>query len=533
MVKTDYFWEKLLISIAIIYFSILFYQNFIYSSTLELLAAREIDDMAFQFTLREIHEFLTSAQFYKAFNSNRVANYGYGWVYWFPMAIITLPFYFLSTNFGVDWPLIIIPRQISLILSFASVFLFYKILKIYTKDKFNIFAFCIIFMLLPSFGYFSMRFGTVAQVMFFSMLSFYFVASSAEITRQTMRNIGLSLAACAGTKLSGLLIAPVVGLMLISRTGIPKDKASWLLYLYLALVFIGSFIIFANPALVISPFVHHIFSRYIQNINYFLHNVHNGNNTPILERFTGATTSNFGHMYLLPLCVLGFLSNLLNKKDGSKDLIIIFACLLFLYLFLIFFVESAVLYISLYFTSIIFLVILGLSGFYGKISRPIVAFTLISFIFLLPFGYKNTPFQPLAYFQKYESQAVLIDEMMLIKTKIDADNLEKLLIYQDFTLPQIYGGLKDKNKRTMPIYYNLGDNLTFSPDFIIFDKNIPSFDEEKLKEHIKNESETIKKTLIEDRNLRVRLLDRGVFNNSRYKVVYQSDRIIVFQKKIL
>ena len=97
----------------------LFLENFIFSENIGLLGFREIDDYAFQSTLRTIH---SGSRFFS------LNDYAYGWIYWAFMAIITYPFYLISHYLSIDWPLIVVPRQVSLLSGIASLFYLRKIL---------------------------------------------------------------------------------------------------------------------------------------------------------------------------------------------------------------------------------------------------------------------------------------------------------------------------------------------------------------------------------------------------------------------
>jgi len=86
---------------------------------------REIDDIAFQDTLRRVHLLIENAQYSEIWQIN---DYAYGWIYWAPTALITYPLYILSSHTGLDWPLIVTPRQFSLFFAILSLFVLRKIL---------------------------------------------------------------------------------------------------------------------------------------------------------------------------------------------------------------------------------------------------------------------------------------------------------------------------------------------------------------------------------------------------------------------
>ena len=57
---------------------LLFSQNFLFSSSFGLLQLREVDDLAFQISLREIHQSIFSHNWRALLNLNF---YGYGWLF--------------------------------------------------------------------------------------------------------------------------------------------------------------------------------------------------------------------------------------------------------------------------------------------------------------------------------------------------------------------------------------------------------------------------------------------------------------------
>ena len=225
-------WQKLLLIISALFFTILFVENFIFSSSFATLQLREIDDVAFQYSIRNMHEAISA---FKLDGLIKLNDYGYGWIYWIIVGLITYPFYLLALLTDCYVPLISIPRQISLAFVIGSAFFIYKSLSVYSKNEFLKFMAMILLMSFPAFGYFGLRFGTVSQVMFFSILTFYLTIRKDDHEKKDLKSIAIAAAACVGTKISGALILPLIGFILADRMkwSINKDnfkKAQYFLH---------------------------------------------------------------------------------------------------------------------------------------------------------------------------------------------------------------------------------------------------------------------------------------------------------------
>lgn len=99
--------------VLILYITIIFsfaivilIENFVYSKTFGVLCLRCIDDVAFQFSLHKYHSF-------RGIQLLCMNDYGYGWIFWFPMTLITWPLQYIAENTGVVWPLIVAPSVLT------------------------------------------------------------------------------------------------------------------------------------------------------------------------------------------------------------------------------------------------------------------------------------------------------------------------------------------------------------------------------------------------------------------------------------
>jgi hypothetical protein len=187
-----------------------------------------VDDYAFQLSLRSYHEHR------KFFN---LYDYSYGWIFWFPLVCLTYPFYFLSVYFGIDTPLVVFPRQLSLVFTMGTAFVLYKITSIYTKDSFTKAVILLLYLSFPVNGYFATKFGSGPQTMFLSSLAFYIAARKEFLTQKDLYKIAIIVAASGATKLSGLLITPAIMLVIL-------DRLSWKLNKENIISLIKSFLVF-------------------------------------------------------------------------------------------------------------------------------------------------------------------------------------------------------------------------------------------------------------------------------------------------
>ncbi len=201
-------------------FGYLFIENFAFSRNIAALCWRSFDEVAFHDYVRIAHE---------GFNILRLNAYAYGWIFWFPIVMITYPFYFLSVHLGIDWPLLVAPRQISLFLMLGTAYILYKIASLYTKDiavKATILG---LYLLTPATGYFSLRFGTVGHTVFFSALAFYLVARKETYDKLYCYLIICAIAMACAIKLSVLLIVPCLLIMVLARFQWRFSKANIIL----------------------------------------------------------------------------------------------------------------------------------------------------------------------------------------------------------------------------------------------------------------------------------------------------------------
>lgn len=352
-------------SLCALSFLYLFFQLFIFSQNSSLLYFREVDDMAFQVHLKEAHEQ------YRLF---KISGYAYGWLYWFPLVIATYPFHYLHSYFDIDMPLMVIPRLFSLSFTYAGAALLYRIAGLYTKDSILKWSTLFLFLSFPITGYFSQRFGTVGQTMFLAMLSTYFAARKEQMERKDLIQVSLCMAMAAATKLSGLLIAPLVTLLVFDRyrwsfrKEALKDYGLGMVVFALATLLLGQY----NKRELLSQI----------KLTQTNQGAYVG---PYLSFFQGIANLSLPSSIFFTLLAALFFESWRRWKRGearAKDPLYFLISLGFISLYLIFTVKMGNFYISTYFTSVAFLLPLGMLAFHFFPTHyrpyPAIAFVLLS-----------------------------------------------------------------------------------------------------------------------------------------------------------
>jgi hypothetical protein len=208
------FKNKLMIASIASIASIVFIQNFIFSSSFEYLSFRELDDLAFQIVVAKMHEALQHGEFLKFIQNT---DYGYGWFYWLIVSLSTFPAYYFNDYIDAQWFIISFPRNISLFFALGAALLLKRISIILGADKTASVVIALLFVLNPIIGYYSMRFGTVTIIIFFSTLSLYFALQDDALSISGLLKAVTALNIAGAIKLSGFLVAPLLVFIFYSR----------------------------------------------------------------------------------------------------------------------------------------------------------------------------------------------------------------------------------------------------------------------------------------------------------------------------
>ena len=334
-------WLLFTLAVYAIAFVYLFTENFIFSQTPELLSFRSVDDQWFQAYIREIH------------NGNKwygLNHYNYGWIFWFPLAVVMYPFYLLSIHSDIYMPLLVLPRQISLMFVMGTAFVLYKIAGRYTQDKFLIAIILLLYLSYPATGYFSLRFGTIGQNMFFTALTYYLAIICKKSDKKSIFIVAFSFAVAVATKITALLLGPLIFLILAEKFNWKINKKNIITGLKFLGIFTLSFLYLAQINIPI----------FISNIKVLL--LATSLETPSELLLRGVATYTL-HPITFVIVLTGLLAIYLpirNKQTRMpKDFLFIFLTLTASAAYLVFTVKSGSWYVCYYFAVVSFLLPLG------------------------------------------------------------------------------------------------------------------------------------------------------------------------------
>ena len=177
------------------------YTNFIFSESFEVLTLREIDDLAFQFTLRKMHIALNKGHLRVLFGT---IDYGYGNFFWLTITFLTYPFYLMD----LVQPIIVLPRLFSLGCFFISAFLVNKMLKELVGDRLVAHSVSLLVLLTPVVVYAAQRFHNHGLITLLGCLALWFCFFFKGPWGRLLA-FGLCGLA-AGVKLTGLFVFPII-----------------------------------------------------------------------------------------------------------------------------------------------------------------------------------------------------------------------------------------------------------------------------------------------------------------------------------
>jgi hypothetical protein len=519
--------------------SILCYENFIYSSNFGLLTFRSINDTAFQLSLKNIHDQFYNLQLHKLISMN---DYGYGWIYWFPMSLITYPFYLLDKYYDIAWPLIVIPRQISLFFNCLTLVYLSKLFRLFNFDKISSSVALLCFTLLPYFGFLSLEFSTANSILFFSVLSFYLACLEYRNEKKLQKSL-IALSIAGGIKLSGLFVAPLVFLILFSCRSVKNNYKDFLIKVF---CFVLLVIFFTNPTIfffVLTPFkflggeeIHSALLNYFSSMKLFLRNstlapVESNN----LEGFIFGVFCNYHIFTVFIILFIGYIL-LLYKKIKNKLFLLVFSFFSFLPIFYLFANVNNRVNAGCYFTSISFIFFLGLQSFHKSIKN-IILFSILSLIVwsliaenLLKHSYVN----PFAYFIKAANNKDNLISSERIKTclKLPNTNNLKLSFALDYQIPTELNPRQYPSSCFVYIYSNLSSSTSCSSkfDYFILDMSSPVFfNDIEFNSFLSSQDKRLNNDFLNDRMYKNRIVNGHEFNGSKYNLLCSVDNFNVYK----
>jgi len=530
-------WKKLLLVFSSLFFAFLFIENFLFSTSFATLHLREIDDLAFQASIRQFHKDLSSLRIDLFIKLN---DYGYGWIFWVIVGLITYPFYLLALLTDFYAPLIIVPRQISLVFTIGSAFFIYKSLSIYSKNEFLKFIAMMLLFSFPAFGYSGLRFGTVAQVMFFSSLTFYLTIRKNTYEKKDLKHIALAAAACVGTKLNGALILPLIGFIIADRLHWNLSKENIKKAGYFLLNFLFFAVLFSNPSLFLSPFQPDYFTSYLASLS-------NNSHLALQDNFfqTLYDVVNIGYLnsYIAALLAAILISSIFKKTLKKKDFFFISCWLIFSLCLLSKIMSMGTLYIINYVTVVMYLIVFSLLFFenWGRLGKAFAVLILIANIALNHNNIYQEFYSGFKYFHFLKNPEIIakIETSAAIKKSIPDPKEEPkriVNVLMDFRAIFPYAHLERENLQVQFSFDNLQvaqKQIKENFDYISLNKTSPYLlSESEFNKNLATlKDDLLIKNQIESRKIALNLTKNGKLDNVEYEVSFENEMIIFFKIK--
>lgn len=526
--------EKIHIVFYLILFFIIltvFCENFIAGTSFDLLGLRTIDDQALQASLRKYHEQPLSQITF-------MNDYGYGWFFWFPMYIITLPLYFVYRFAGIAWPLIVIPRMQSLFFSVLCLFLMYKIVSLYTKNKLIIVTAIFLMPIFPTGAYFAGRFGTNPQTAFFSMLSVWYVLKNSKIDTIDLRKVLGSFALAMGTKTSAIIIAPILILLVLERYGWKFNKRNIVIWIRESFFAFILMVFTISPAILLAPFnIQNATNSF--NVLYSYVSQRSGS-ADIILNFGGF----IGESYFLMAAVLLFLGliYLSATQKYKRDFLWLFCGSALGILFLCRTIDYGSMYIVIYGFAISFVLPLGLIALeYINVKDIKIKSRIVSVIcclmcvqqlfFIGGKVIRNDSYSILAYYDYYMNNVSAYNARH--NALLDNNN-GNIIVFVDWSVPAIVSSLGHEDITYYTIWNDLGV-YNQEVNNIVLDKKCDAMT--KTQEELQQILDENENSLSQSKQLRMNdfyARQSLVYNNrlfdSEWKLYYEDEGVLMYRR---
>jgi hypothetical protein len=235
------------------YFLLITYMNVKFSSSIDAVGDREIDELAFHLALKDSRSSLISGYWYALITTG---DYAYGFSFWALNTLATAPIEVMSHLLSPDSEiqrllvsmLIIVPRQLSLIFTIATVLIWLKILEeMYPRNIPSTKVFqTIAILLIPVVSYGATKFHPTALIGLLTSIAIWFSVSYPSTGSDYKRFIfsGIFFGAALGIKLSAIVVLPAVLLFLFFKN---NRLNLWRKYIYFGTSGSVTFLLNAAP----------------------------------------------------------------------------------------------------------------------------------------------------------------------------------------------------------------------------------------------------------------------------------------------
>jgi len=529
--------QQMLLVMSALFFTTLFIENFIFSNSFSILQVREIDDVAFQHSIRGIHESISTFKIDRLIKLN---DYGYGWIFWIIVGLITYPFYLFALLTSNYLPLITVPRDLSLIFMVGTAFFVYKSLSVYSKNEFLKFIAMMLFLSFPVFGFFSLRFGTVAQLMFFSAITFYLTIRKEEYEKRDLKQIALAAAACVGTKFNGALILPLIVLIMANKLHfkINKENAKKAGYFSLNLIFFS--ILFSNPSLFLSPFRPDYLVSYVDTLK---NNSHLSLQNDCWKTLREVVEIGYLNFYTAIAAIVFLILNSFGKNKNKMDFLFIGLWLVLSTSLLAKVMSDGTLSIINYIAVVMYLIVFSILflekwKWFGKLCAALLL--ALSLYTNYPNIYSGF-YSNLKYFHLHKNPEVIaiLKENQAIKEIIPDPKTfpdQKINVLMDFRSIFPYAHLERENLNVQFVFDNFqiaSKQIEGDFDYISLNKNSPFFySEQKFAEFIGGMKDgQLIIDQVESRKMIQSLIKSGKFKTAKYQILADGKNVIFFGKK--
>ncbi|CCN47654.1 membrane hypothetical protein [Vibrio nigripulchritudo MADA3029] len=531
-----------LYSVSFIIIFVLFIENFIFSKNFGYLGFREIDDIAFQYSIRKSHLDIMSGDFKELFFLN---DYAYGWIFWIVVSLVTFPFFLISHFYLLDWPLIVAPRQLSLLFTILSMIVLRKIIKSFGCPEWVAASTVLIFIMLPSSAYFSMRFGTVSMVAFFSIFTIYLSSRNAELTQLELNKVAFSLAISGAVKLTGLLITPLIFTLILIRLKPKKiSKSNMWMLIKGSMVFLVAFLLLSSPQLPYIVFYPEKLIAYLNNIRDMIGNTRivSGSGS-VFERFYFGVFGTHIIAFIFFSLIIGIIFEAVKFKLTRVYFltILLFSSVIYAYVGVT--VNNSV-SIGSYLTCISPMLLIGLVGI-SKIRGSIFIILGLIFMLLVDAFYRaqnSVDFKDLtsgnlshiSYFIKEDANVrdvkLAKETYQCIANQTDVSKIGHIFI--DFSIPSFFNSLSMPNTCVSFAWNNLSYEYRYCNkpvDYLILDTSsvgyLPEIEFNKKIERVDSKTAL---SYNRDRNSRRALENTGIFGNQTFELLCDLGKTKVF-----
>lgn len=504
---------------------------FVLCNDFSLLSIHGIDDAAFAESLRKLY---ASQNLTELMVQNE---YGYGWIYWSSVALFALPGKILFDLTGIATLYIILPRSYSLLFSLLSVFVFYKLCKIYIKNSWLAVCATLLFPLYPTLMYFSQRFGTTSVLAFFSISCVYFMVRDEEITRRSFYLSCGCLAIALAIKLTAAAIVPLFLMLLFSRFHFCFSKDHWKLWLKTGAISIYGCLFCISPAIALAPLFPKESGDSLAKLLYFI-SASAGKNLQFIENMIcGVINGTWFSVCYICLLVLMLLS-VLNKWKSADARKWDWLCFVIGYgvgmIFICYTATNGSNYAVNYGTILSYLPLLGLAWFDGGRSKKRSCYITVFCLLALQCGFLAWQvFQgeeiSVHHFSQVEATTRekaerSLELKALVQTCAEKENLTQFSILADASIPTFYSKIQNESTTFDSIWSNLQEWNVDGKNFIVLDK----IDDSRLW-YLSQEQRT-DGSLAEDDAARAELIETGVLQGIFWDLIQETDEYYFFAR---